>query len=50
MMVAVAAGISQQKWNWFSRRARVVKDLQVFDDASRGPWGSIKLVFSKIGL
>jgi len=50
MMVAVATALSQQKWNWFSQRARLVKDLQLFDDASRGPWGSLKLVFSKIGL
>jgi hypothetical protein len=36
--------VSQLKWVWF-RRERPLGDLQVFDEASRGPWGSIKLLF-----
>ncbi|KAH6983247.1 hypothetical protein BKA56DRAFT_583328 [Ilyonectria sp. MPI-CAGE-AT-0026] len=41
----VAAGITgQAKWDWISQRARPVKDMQIFDDASRGVIGSLKLI------
>jgi hypothetical protein len=35
--------VSQSKWLWF-REARPLKDFQTFDEASRGPWGSLKLL------
>ena len=43
MLVPVAESISQLKWLWF-RQARKLEDIQIFDDASRGPLGSIRLI------
>lgn len=40
MMIVVASCISQLKWRHFQRGSRPLRDLQVFEDASRGPWGS----------
>lgn len=42
---AISAFISQEKWNWFKRHADQVLGFRIFDDASRGPWGSIKLAW-----
>jgi len=50
MMVPVAAAISQQKWNWFSSTGRKLRDFGIFDEASRGPLGSFKLLFSELCL
>jgi hypothetical protein len=43
LMVPVASSISQLKWHHFTsgRRAQRLEDLQLFDSASRGPWGSL---------
>jgi hypothetical protein len=43
LMVPVAAGISQLKWMHFEKAHRL-SDLEVFDEASRGPWGSLELI------
>lgn len=41
----IAAEITgQAKWDWISQRSRPVKDMQIFDDASRGVIGSLKLL------
>lgn len=37
-------GMSQLKWSWFSS-TRALIDFDKFDLASRGPWGSLLLVF-----
>lgn len=44
MMVSVAACIGQLKWLWF-RRPRRLRDIDTVDQASRGSWGSILLLF-----
>ncbi|KAF2424871.1 hypothetical protein EJ08DRAFT_700649 [Tothia fuscella] len=43
LMVPVAACISQLKWLYFDSPHRL-HDLDVFDEASRGPWGSLELI------
>jgi hypothetical protein len=43
MLVAVAESISQLKWLWF-RQPRTLEDMQIFDDASRGPLGAAMLI------
>jgi len=43
MILPIAEGISQLKWLWY-RRPRAMKDLDRFDEASRGPLGSGKLL------
>ncbi|KAK5690875.1 hypothetical protein LTR97_012038 [Elasticomyces elasticus] len=45
LIFTVAAAIGQLKWCWY-RHERGVTDIQSFDDASRGPWGSMMLLFS----
>jgi len=45
LLVAVAEGISQLKWIYFRERRHRLYDLQVFDEASRGPWGSLQLLW-----
>lgn len=46
MMLVVSACLSQLKWKHFQDRPRPLSHLQVFDDASRGPWGSLVFVGS----
>ncbi|KAK5741300.1 hypothetical protein LTR17_004006 [Elasticomyces elasticus] len=46
LIFTVAAAIGQLKWCWY-RCERGINDLQSFDDASRGPWGSVMLLFSR---
>ncbi len=43
MLVAVGESISQLKWLWF-REPRTLQDIQLFDDASRGPLGATMLL------
>ncbi|KAM0812024.1 hypothetical protein AB5N19_14341 [Seiridium cardinale] len=46
MMVCIASCISQKKWGYFASRPRLIKDLDLFDNASRGPWGSFVFLSS----
>jgi hypothetical protein len=41
---AVSASIGQHKWNWFRERKDELHVFERFDEASRGPWGSINLL------
>ncbi|KEZ41920.1 hypothetical protein SAPIO_CDS6623 [Scedosporium apiospermum] len=45
LLYPVAECISQFKWLYFRRYARKTIDMQRFDDASRGPWGSFCLLW-----
>ena len=49
LLAVVAAVISQLKWCWFSSDSRKLQDLQSFDDASRGVFGSILLLLGLQG-
>ncbi|KAK1757953.1 hypothetical protein QBC47DRAFT_294486, partial [Echria macrotheca] len=45
-LVPIVEGLGQLKWMWFStRRHRPLIDMQVFDEATRGGWGGVKLLF-----
>ncbi|KAI1809590.1 hypothetical protein GGS20DRAFT_590453 [Poronia punctata] len=44
LLVSTAACISQLKWQHFLRPRRL-NELQIFDDASRGPWGSAIMIW-----
>jgi len=48
-VVPVLEGLAQMKWNWFSKTERPIKHFQAYDKASRGPWGSIKLLIATKG-
>lgn len=41
---AVSACIGQQKWNWLKKRSDRLIAFERFDEASRGPFGSTKLL------
>ena len=44
VLLVAAEGLSQLKWRWFDH-GRPLKDLLSYDDASRGPWGSLTLLW-----
>ncbi|KAK2041977.1 hypothetical protein LZ31DRAFT_442935, partial [Colletotrichum somersetense] len=43
LILPVAEGLGQLKWNWFNR-SRKLGDLVLFENACRGPWGSLLLL------
>jgi hypothetical protein len=45
LLFAVAKGLSQLKWIYFQKKRHRLYDLQIFDDASRGPLGSLRLLW-----
>lgn len=48
--VPIEACLGQLKWTWFrSRTPRKLIDIERFDKASRGPWGSALLVWNMRG-
>ncbi|KAI0864311.1 hypothetical protein F4860DRAFT_465821 [Xylaria cubensis] len=49
LTVPLSEGISQLKWKWFEKQRRKLIDLNGFDAASRGPWGSFLFLFSTYG-
>lgn len=44
-MVPVVAAIGQLKWHWFRSTKRILYHYQVFDEASRGPFGAAVAVW-----
>lgn len=49
MLLAVAEGMSQLKWLYFQEDTRSLARLDTFNDASRGPWGSLRFLMSRKG-
>lgn len=43
MVQPIAEGLLQLKWNWFAGKRRPLRDIRLFDKASRSSWASIKL-------
>nr|WVH32727.1 hypothetical protein [Trichoderma asperellum] len=46
LLAAVSVFLSQDKWSHFNNKARRLQDLNIIDRASRGPLGSIQMLFS----
>ncbi|KUI72490.1 hypothetical protein VM1G_07622 [Cytospora mali] len=46
MMVPIASCIGQLKWRHFLLRPNRLSHLQVIDEASRGPWGSLMVLLN----
>jgi Protein of unknown function (DUF3176) len=44
LLLVASATMSQLKWLWVHKSSRKLRDLQAFDEASRGPWGSVTLL------
>lgn len=45
MLVAIAACIGQAKWTHFHSKTHALADIVVYDSASRGPQGSMQLLW-----
>lgn len=45
LLLGVREGLSQLKWIYFQKKRHRLFDLQIFDDASRGPIGSLRLLW-----
>lgn len=45
VILVISTGLGQLKWSWF-RQAQPLDHLAIYDDASRGVWGSLGLLFS----
>ena len=44
LLVPIAAGIGQAKWHWF-QQYHTLGDVEVYDQASRGPMGALKMLW-----
>lgn len=41
----IAEGLGQLKWMWFnSAHPKPLNDFQIYDDATKGAWGSLRLL------
>lgn len=49
LLLPVAAYLSQLKWHYFAQEPHPLNDLQIFDDASRGPLGALQLLWELKG-
>jgi hypothetical protein len=49
MSVALASGMGQMKWVRFKQGRAPLSDLEYFDEASRGAWGGLVLLFRMRG-
>ncbi|KAI0385459.1 hypothetical protein F5Y04DRAFT_292044 [Hypomontagnella monticulosa] len=49
LLVPIASCIGQLKWRHYALQPRPLDQLQVIDDASRGPWGSIVVLLKFAG-
>ena len=47
LLAAVASAIAQGKWTWFHSDDRPLEHAQILDEASRGPFGSIVMLFKR---
>ena len=48
LLVSLSSCIGQLKWVWYQRQ-HPLADLEDFDDAGRGPWGSLQLLWKRRG-
>ncbi|KAL5389328.1 hypothetical protein PMIN02_007408 [Paraphaeosphaeria minitans] len=45
LLLPVSEAIGQLKWSWFHKgKSKKMWDFEIFDNASRGPWGSLLLL------
>jgi hypothetical protein len=50
LLLPVAEAIGQLKWSWFVKGdSKKMWDFEMFDNASRGPWGSLQLLIHTKG-
>ncbi|KAJ4381543.1 hypothetical protein N0V86_002903 [Didymella sp. IMI 355093] len=44
LILPVSEALGQLKWSWFLNHSKQMWDYEIFDNASRGPWGSLLLL------
>ncbi|OAP58692.1 hypothetical protein AYL99_07782 [Fonsecaea erecta] len=49
LLAVLAAAIRQEKWLWFIGKPRPLNTVDAFEEASRGPYGSLLLILSRRG-
>ncbi|KAI1612411.1 hypothetical protein EDD36DRAFT_418581 [Exophiala viscosa] len=49
LMIVLAAAIRQEKWLWFIGKPRPLDAVDSFEEASRGPYGSLRLIMTYRG-
>jgi hypothetical protein len=45
MLMAVGQALGQLKWQHFESRPRRLIEFEIFENASRGPWGALDLLY-----
>ncbi|KAE8840212.1 hypothetical protein HRS9122_06817 [Pyrenophora teres f. teres] len=48
LIIPTSEALGQLKWNWFNN-SQAMRDFEIFDKASRGPWGAALLLFRTKG-
>jgi hypothetical protein len=49
LILPVSEALGQLKWSWFLEHSKQMWDFEIFDNASRGPWGSMLLLIRTKG-
>ncbi|PVH91779.1 hypothetical protein DM02DRAFT_545137 [Periconia macrospinosa] len=49
LILPVSEALGQLKWTWFQGHSKTMWDFEIFDNASRGPWGSFLLLIRTKG-
>lgn len=50
LILPTSEALGQLKWNWFhGNKSKEIWDFEIFDKASRGPWGSLMLLLHTKG-
>lgn len=49
LVLPVSEALGQLKWSWFLQHSKQMWDFEIFDNASRGPWGSFLLLIRTKG-
>ena len=49
LILPVSEALGQLKWSWFLEHSKQMWDFEIFDNASRGPWGSFLLLIRTKG-
>ncbi|KAF2621562.1 hypothetical protein BU25DRAFT_435383 [Macroventuria anomochaeta] len=49
LILPVSEALGQLKWSWFLEHSKQIWDFEIFDNASRGPWGSLLLLIRTKG-
>ena len=44
LILPVSEALGQLKWSWFQKDSKEMWDFEIFDNASRGPWGALLLL------